>query len=158
MEERKYGCKTIDLLTIAETTILWAKNCQNALSARRSSITIEYLDELQYKVSDAFVNILGVNNKQQLINAHNTDDHNNDPTPPYSGNDERHDIDTRNTGTHTSCSRQEGEHGSDPNANLSHPDYNLLQYWQTRLYDARASTIHHSSTLPGRTMSTKPTT
>ena len=69
MEERIYGCKTIDLLTIAETTILWAKNCQDALSARRSSITIDYLDELQHKVSDAFVNILGVNNKQQLINA-----------------------------------------------------------------------------------------
>ena len=69
MEERKYSCKIVDLLTVAETTILWAKKCQTALSARRSSITVNYLDELQNRISDAFITILGINNKQHLINA-----------------------------------------------------------------------------------------
>ena len=69
MKERKYGCKIVDLLTIGETTVLWAKTYQNALFLRRSSITNEYLDELQNKISDAFINILGNNNKQRLINS-----------------------------------------------------------------------------------------
>lgn len=69
MEERKYNCKTVDLLTIGETTVLWAKTYQTALFARRSSITNEYLDKLQNKISEAFINILGSNNKQHLINA-----------------------------------------------------------------------------------------
>lgn len=69
MEERKYSCKNVDLLTVGETTVLWAKTYQNALLARRSSITKEYLDELQNRINDAFINILGINNRQHLINA-----------------------------------------------------------------------------------------
>ncbi|HNI44591.1 MAG TPA: hypothetical protein PK230_07835, partial [Chitinophagales bacterium] len=69
MEERKYGCKIVDLLTIGETTVLWAKAYQKALSDRRSTITNVFLDELQNRISDAFINILGINNKQHIINA-----------------------------------------------------------------------------------------
>ena len=69
MEERKYGCKIVDLLTIGETTVLWAKAYQKALSDRRSTITNVFLDGLQNRISDAFINILGINNKQHIINA-----------------------------------------------------------------------------------------
>lgn len=67
--ERKFNCKAVELLIVGETIVTIAATHQAELADRRASFIPAYFDKLKTDINNAYPNILGINNKQQLKDA-----------------------------------------------------------------------------------------